>query len=134
MAWLLDTNVLVNAKRDYYGFEFCPGFWDWLDLAPPHASSSDMPSRPSRLNSAEIEDSDLFEPHRGQLPTEAAADDEHVYVLVQGGPGEPGLDIRIHVVAVEVPHDLLILVVRIRTQPLSPFGGVLLPQHLGVEP
>lgn len=33
MAWLLDTNVLVNAKRDHYGFEFCPGFWDWLDLA-----------------------------------------------------------------------------------------------------
>ncbi len=33
MAWLLDTNVLVNAKRDHYGFEFCPGFWDWLDVA-----------------------------------------------------------------------------------------------------
>ena len=33
MAWLLDTNVLVNAKRDHYGFEFCPGFWDWLDIA-----------------------------------------------------------------------------------------------------
>lgn len=33
MAWLLDTNVLVNAKRDYYGFEFCPAFWDWLDVA-----------------------------------------------------------------------------------------------------
>jgi Domain of unknown function (DUF4411) len=33
MAWLLDTNVLVNAKRDYYGFEFCPGFWDWLEVA-----------------------------------------------------------------------------------------------------
>ncbi|CAB4568874.1 MAG: DUF4411 family protein [Actinobacteria bacterium] len=32
MAWLLDTNVLVNAKRDYYGFEFCPAFWEWLDL------------------------------------------------------------------------------------------------------
>jgi hypothetical protein len=33
MVWLLDTNVLVNAKRDYYGFEFCPGFWEWLDVA-----------------------------------------------------------------------------------------------------
>lgn len=29
MAWLLDTNVLVNAKRDYYGFEFCPAFRNW---------------------------------------------------------------------------------------------------------
>lgn len=33
MAWLLDTNVLVDAKRDHYGFDFCPGFWDWLDIA-----------------------------------------------------------------------------------------------------
>lgn len=33
MAWLLDTNVFVNAKRDHYGFDFCPGFWDWLDAA-----------------------------------------------------------------------------------------------------
>jgi hypothetical protein len=30
MAWLFDTNVLVNAKRDCYGFEFCPAFWDWV--------------------------------------------------------------------------------------------------------
>lgn len=28
MAYLLDTNVFVNAKRDWYGFDFCPGFWD----------------------------------------------------------------------------------------------------------
>lgn len=33
MGWLLDTNVFVNAKRDYYGFDVCPGFWDWLDAA-----------------------------------------------------------------------------------------------------
>lgn len=33
MAWLLDTNVFVSAKRDHYGFEFCPGFWEWLDHA-----------------------------------------------------------------------------------------------------
>jgi len=33
MAYLLDTNVFVNAKRDWYGFDFCPAFWDWLDQA-----------------------------------------------------------------------------------------------------
>lgn len=33
MAWLLDTNVFVSAKRDHYGFDFCPGFWEWLDRA-----------------------------------------------------------------------------------------------------
>jgi hypothetical protein len=30
MAYLLDSNVLITAKRVYYGFDFCPGFWDWI--------------------------------------------------------------------------------------------------------
>ncbi len=30
MAYLLDTNVFIAAKRTYYGLDFCPGFWDWL--------------------------------------------------------------------------------------------------------
>lgn len=31
MAYLLDTNVFIEAKNRYYGFDFAPGFWDWLD-------------------------------------------------------------------------------------------------------
>jgi len=31
MAYLLDTNVFIEAKNRYYGFEICPGFWDWID-------------------------------------------------------------------------------------------------------
>lgn len=30
MAYLLDANVLIQAKNLHYGFDFCPGFWDWL--------------------------------------------------------------------------------------------------------
>ena len=30
MAFLLDTNTLIQAKNDYYAFGLCPGFWDWL--------------------------------------------------------------------------------------------------------
>jgi hypothetical protein len=30
MAYLLDSNVLITAKRIHYGFDFCPGFWDWI--------------------------------------------------------------------------------------------------------
>jgi hypothetical protein len=30
MAYLLDTGVLIEAKRRFYGFDFCPGYWDWL--------------------------------------------------------------------------------------------------------
>ena len=33
MAYLLDTNVLIEAKNRHYGFDFCPAFCDWIDHA-----------------------------------------------------------------------------------------------------
>ena len=30
MAYLLDANVFIEAKNLYYGFDFCPAFWEWL--------------------------------------------------------------------------------------------------------
>lgn len=30
MAYLLDSNVFIEAKRRHYGMDFCPAFWDWL--------------------------------------------------------------------------------------------------------
>lgn len=33
MAYLLDANVFIAAKNLHYGFDFCPGFWDWLRRA-----------------------------------------------------------------------------------------------------
>lgn len=33
MAYLLDANVFIQARNLHYGFDICPGFWDWLDLA-----------------------------------------------------------------------------------------------------
>ncbi len=30
MAYLLDSNVFIQAKNLHYGFDFCPGFWTWL--------------------------------------------------------------------------------------------------------
>lgn len=33
MAYLLDTNVFLQAKNLHYGFDFCPGFWEWLRFA-----------------------------------------------------------------------------------------------------
>jgi hypothetical protein len=29
----LDANVFIQAKNLHYGFDFCPGFWDWLERA-----------------------------------------------------------------------------------------------------
>jgi hypothetical protein len=30
MAYLLDANVFIQAKRLHYGLDFCPVFWEWL--------------------------------------------------------------------------------------------------------
>lgn len=31
MAFLLDSNVFIQAKNEYYGFDICPGFWEFID-------------------------------------------------------------------------------------------------------
>ena len=33
MAYLLDANVFIEGKNRYYGLDFCPAFWDWIDAA-----------------------------------------------------------------------------------------------------
>jgi hypothetical protein len=33
MTYLLDANVFIQAKNLYYGFDFCPAFWDWVGEA-----------------------------------------------------------------------------------------------------
>jgi hypothetical protein len=33
MVYLLDANVFIQAKNFYYGFDICPGFWEWSDDA-----------------------------------------------------------------------------------------------------
>ena len=30
MAYLLDSNVFIQAKNLHYGMDFCPAFWEWL--------------------------------------------------------------------------------------------------------
>ena len=32
MSYLLDANVFIQAKNFHYGFDFCPAFWDWLEV------------------------------------------------------------------------------------------------------
>jgi hypothetical protein len=33
MGYLLDANVFLEAKNDYYGMDFCPAFWRWLTVS-----------------------------------------------------------------------------------------------------
>ena len=30
MAYLVDSDVFIQAKNLHYGLDFCPAFWDWL--------------------------------------------------------------------------------------------------------
>lgn len=30
MAYLLDADSMITAKRLHYGFDFCPAYWDWI--------------------------------------------------------------------------------------------------------
>ncbi len=31
MAHLIDANCFIQPKNDYYGFDFCPGYWNWIE-------------------------------------------------------------------------------------------------------
>jgi len=31
LKYLLDSNTYIQAKNMYYGMDFCPAYWDWLD-------------------------------------------------------------------------------------------------------
>ena len=33
MAYLLDSDVFIRASNLHYGFDTCPGFWQWLESA-----------------------------------------------------------------------------------------------------
>lgn len=47
MAYLLDTNVFIQAKNLHYGFDFCPAFWEWIDVVHKADRVSLPPSQPS---------------------------------------------------------------------------------------
>ena len=35
MPYLLDSNVFIQAKNLHYSFDFCPAFWEWIDVGQP---------------------------------------------------------------------------------------------------
>lgn len=36
MKYLLDANTVMEASRQYYGFDTAPGFWSWLEEPTIH--------------------------------------------------------------------------------------------------
>jgi hypothetical protein len=33
MPYLLDSDVFIQAKNLHYSFDFCPAFWEWIDVS-----------------------------------------------------------------------------------------------------
>lgn len=33
MAYLLDANAFIEARKRWYGRDFCPAYWEWLEAA-----------------------------------------------------------------------------------------------------
>jgi hypothetical protein len=31
MTYVVDANVLIQARQHHYAFDFCPAFWSWLE-------------------------------------------------------------------------------------------------------
>ena len=32
MAYLLGANVFIQGRKLHYGFDICPGFWEWIEM------------------------------------------------------------------------------------------------------
>lgn len=77
-TYLLDANVFIEAKRRYYAFDICPGFWDSLVL---HHSNGRLRSvdRVQRIELAKGKD-DLTTWAESDVPETffAATDEEDV--------------------------------------------------------
>lgn len=54
--YVLDTDVLIDAKKRYYGFDFCPAFWEWLRLNNRHGVVESVLSVAEEIQNYAVED------------------------------------------------------------------------------
>lgn len=45
MAYLLDSNIFIQAKNLHYGFDFCPAFWGWILQQNASGTPASSPKR-----------------------------------------------------------------------------------------
>ena len=56
MLYIFDSNVLIEAKNRYYGFDFVPGFWDFIER---EAKKATLKSNDFVLEELQIYDDEL---------------------------------------------------------------------------
>ncbi len=62
--YLLDTNVLIEAKNRYYAFDIAPGFWAWLNRAHDQAVACSIEAVRDELLTGEDELAEWTRQHR----------------------------------------------------------------------
>lgn len=80
MAYLLDSDVFIRAKNDHYGFDFCPAFWDWVEVANAAGTVHSVEAVYNELTGADDDLAQWAKGHRtfflpltaGEIPSVAA--------------------------------------------------------------
>jgi len=75
MPYVIDTNTLIQAKNEYYAFDICPGFWDWLDAANAAGDVTSIEQIADELRKGRDELANWADQRRGTffVPLDAAA-------------------------------------------------------------
>lgn len=55
MVYLLDANVFIAAKNLYYGIDFCPGFWGWIEVAAANGTVGSVSKVKDEITSGDDE-------------------------------------------------------------------------------
>ena len=61
MKYLVDANVLIEAKNRYYAFDIAPGFWKWLNQAHAQGTVSSRVKIPGACEGLEVQWVNTFE-------------------------------------------------------------------------
>lgn len=63
--YLVDANVLIEAKNRYYAFDIAPGFWNWLDHAHAYSLARSIDAVKQELLAGADELADWAKAHPG---------------------------------------------------------------------
>lgn len=61
--YLIDANVLIEAKNRYYAFDIAPGFWTWLDHAQDESLACSIDAVRQELRAGDDELSQWAQEH-----------------------------------------------------------------------
>jgi hypothetical protein len=80
VTYLLDSDVFIEAKKRYYGFDICPGFWAYLEremtagnVRSIEAVKAELLAKADELSTWATNHSDFFDPPTAGFAASMAA-------------------------------------------------------------